>query len=79
MTTPTYTQTYANYDGTHSTVEVEYEPKDYIGALDHFHIAQCARQRMTLNCGNMLRWRGERRSFYTAIQMMEADKVGFMD
>jgi hypothetical protein len=79
MANPTYTQTYANYDGTHSTFEVEYEPKDYVGALDHFHIAQCARQRMTSYCHDILRWRGERRSFYTALQMMEVDEVGFMD
>jgi hypothetical protein len=34
---------------------------------------------MTANCHDITRWRGERRSFYTALQMMEADEVGFMD
>ncbi len=79
MANPTYTQTYANYDGTHSTVEVEYEPKNYVGALDYFHIAECARQRMSANRHDITRWRGERLSFYTALQMMEVDEVGFMD
>ena len=79
MANPTYTETHTFCDGTVSTYEVEYEPKDYVGALDHFHLAECARKRMTANCGNIIRWRGERRSFYTALQMMEVDEVGFLD
>jgi len=74
MTTPTYT-----FEGIYSNLEVEYEPKDYLSALDHFHLAECARKRMTENCGDMVRWRGERRSFYTALQMMEVDEITFMD
>jgi hypothetical protein len=74
MTNPKYTEI-----GSYCSVAVEYEPKDYLGALDHFHLAECARKRMTANCGDMVRWRGERRSFYTALQMMEVDEVGFMD
>ena len=74
MTNPKYTEI-----GSYCSVAVEYEPKDYLGALDHFHLAECARKRMTENCGDILRWRGERRSFYTALQMMEVDEVDFMD
>jgi len=76
---PTFTESFLNYDGTFSTVEVEYEPKDYISRLDQFNLAQCARQRMTENANDINRWRGERRSFYTAIDMMEVDEITFMD
>jgi hypothetical protein len=52
---------------------VDYEPKNYIGSLDWFNIAQCARKRMTEHCHDMNRWRGERRSFYSALQAMCID------
>jgi hypothetical protein len=74
MTNPKFTEI-----GSYCNIAVEYEPKDYLGALDHFHLAECARKRMTENCSDLIRWRGERRSFYTALQMMEVDEVGFMD
>jgi len=58
---------------------ISYEPKDYIGTLDWFNIAQCARQRMSETSVNLHVWRGNRRSFYTALQMMDVHNVGFMD
>jgi len=61
------------------TFEFEYNPKGYVSRLDHFHLAECARQRMIENVFDIERWRGERRSFYTAIRMMKADDVVFMD
>jgi hypothetical protein len=57
----------------------DYEPMAYLGALDWFNIAKCARERMTERCGNIHEWRGERRSFYTAIQKMGADSMCLMD
>ena len=63
-------------DGIH---EVEYEPKGYLNSLDRFNLAQCARKRMTENCSDLHRWRAERRSFYSAVQMMHADSVGYQD
>ena len=74
MTNPTY-----SIVGTFSVAEIGYEPKDYIGTLDWFNIAKCARERMTENCGEMTRWRGERRSFYTSIMKMDADTKVLMD
>jgi hypothetical protein len=65
--------------GTYSTYEYDYEPKDYIGTLDWFIIERCARERMTENCGEMTRWRGERRSFYTSIMKMDADTKVLLD
>jgi hypothetical protein len=59
--------------------EYDYEPKNYMGALDWFNIARCARERMTENCHNINRWRGERRSFYSSIQAMDADTKYLMD
>jgi hypothetical protein len=56
-----------------------YEPKAYIGTLDWFNIAQCARERMTDRAHDLIAWRGERRSFYTALQRMDVHNVGFMD
>ena len=53
--------------------EHDYEPNAYVSTLQWFNIAKCARERMTARCGNIHEWRGERRSFYTAIQMMDAD------
>jgi hypothetical protein len=61
------------------THEYDYEPKNYIGTLDWFNLARCARERMTENCHNMNRWRGERRSFYTSIQAMDADTKYLLD
>jgi hypothetical protein len=72
MTTPTYTCIY-------SYLEVEYEPKGYLSALDHFHLAECARKRMSENVCDIKRWRGERRSFYSAVSMMHADEVRHQD
>jgi hypothetical protein len=59
--------------------EIEYEPKGYLTTLDRFNLAQCARARMTENVCDIHRWRGERRSFYSAVQMMHADSVGYND
>ena len=59
--------------GTYGTTEVDYEPSYSVGTLAWFNIAKCARERMTERSGNIHEWRGERRSFYTAIQMMDAD------
>ena len=58
---------------------IEYEPTQYLGSLHWFHIAECARKRMHDNCGDINRWRGERRSFYSALRMMNIDSVVFMD
>lgn len=65
--------------GTYGSTELDYEPKAYIGTLDWFNIARCARERMTENCGEITRWRGERRSFYSAIQAMDADTKYLLD
>jgi len=59
--------------------EYDYEPKDLISTLDWFNLARCARERMTENCHNINRWRGERRSFYTSIQAMDADTKYLLD
>lgn len=57
----------------------DYEPKAYLGALDWFNIARCARERMTERCMNVHDWRGERRSFYVALQKVDADSKAFLD
>lgn len=57
----------------------DYTPKDYVGALDWFNVAECARRRMTDYCGDINRWRGERRAFYSSLQRMDVDNVGYMD
>ena len=54
---------------------VEYEPKDYMGNLDWFHLAECARERMSQYCQDVPRWRGERRAFYSSLAKMR--KVNF--
>ncbi len=59
--------------------EYDYEPNAFISTLQWFNIARCARERMTERCGNIHEWRGERRSFYTAIQMMDADSKCLLD
>jgi hypothetical protein len=74
MTTPTYT-----YVGTTCNGVVEYEPKNYMGTLDRFNIARCARERMTEYVVDTLRWKGERRSFYSSLQMMHTEEVKFND
>ena len=53
----------------------EYEAKNYLGNLDKFNLALCARKRMHEHAGDMLRWRGERRSFYTHLQTMHVDEA----
>ena len=59
--------------------EWTYEPRYYVGTLDWFNLAQCARARMTDYAFDVHRWRGERRSFYSALQRMHVDEVGYMD
>ena len=59
--------------------EIGYEPKYYMGTLDWFNIAQCARKRMSETSPDLHSWRGNRRAFYTALQMMDVHNVGFMD
>jgi hypothetical protein len=59
--------------------EYDYSPNDYVSTLQWFNIAKCARERMTENCGNINRWRGERRSFYTSIVKMDADTKYLLD
>ena len=67
------------YIGTHDSFEMEYEPKNYIGSLDWFNIARCARLRMTEYCYDMNRWRGERRSFDSSLQAMNVDTKELLD
>ena len=59
--------------------EYDYEPKARVTTLDWFNIAKCARERMADNCHNINRWRGERRSFYASIVMMDADTKCLLD
>ena len=73
------TSTLYTYIGDYDTFEMEYEPKAYIGTLDWFNIARCARERMTEHCHNMDRWRGERRSFYSSLQAMDIDTKQLLD
>lgn len=61
------------------TFEMEYEPKNYLSVLDRFNLAKCARARMTENSFNTIRWKGERRSFYSALQAMNVDAVNYND
>ena len=76
MTNHTQCTYIGNYD---IPFEMEYEPKGYLGTLDWFNIAKCARARMTEHCHNIPRWRGERRSFYSSIQAMDADTKWLLD
>ena len=71
--------THYTYIGDYHSLEIEYEPKDYLGIFDWFNIATCARARMTEHCHNMTRWRGERRSFYSSIQAMDIDTKHLRD
>jgi hypothetical protein len=59
--------------------EIDFEPKNYMGTLDWFNIAQCARKRMSETSPYLHTWRGNRRSFYTALQMMDVHNVYYMD
>jgi hypothetical protein len=61
------------YIGEYDSFEIEYEPMYYLSSLGWFNIAKCARARMTEHCHNLTRWQGERRSFYSSIQAMDAD------
>ena len=63
----------------HGGYQYEYEPSYYVSTLDWFNIARCARDRMTENAGDIHRWRGERRSFYTSIQAMNANSKHLLD
>jgi len=59
--------------------EIGYEPKYAIGTLDWFNIATCARERMSETSHDLITWRGNRRSFYTALQKMDAHNICYMD
>ena len=67
------------YIGDYDSFVMEYEPTYYLSTLAWFNIAKCARARMTEHCHNMTRWRGERHSFYSAIQAMDADTKWLLD
>ena len=71
---PAATPTYIDVDG----CAYEYEPNWGVTTLGWFNIAQCARKRMT-DTDNIHQWRGNRRSFYNALRMMQVDEVQFMD
>jgi hypothetical protein len=49
---------------------IDYTPNNHIGNLEWFNIASCARERMKENIGNSTRWQNERKSFYTALNLM---------
>lgn len=59
--------------------ETEYEPKNYLSVLDRFNMAKCARQRMSEYVVDLIRWKGERRSFYSTLQAMKVDEVCYND
>jgi hypothetical protein len=59
--------------------ELEYEPSYKVTTLGWFHLAECARERMSDHCGNIHRWRGERRSFYSSVQNMNVDTKELLD
>ena len=65
---------YTSYD-----YDIGYEPMSYVTSLAWFNIAKCARERMTEYCHDVKRWRGERRSFYTSLQMIDADSKWLLD
>lgn len=56
-----------------------YEPKDHVSVLDWFNIARCARERMSASVCDIHRWRGERRSFYAALRMMDVEDKTLLD
>ena len=59
--------------------DIEYEPMYYVGTLMWFNIAKCARERMTEYCHDVVRWRGERRSFYSSLSKMNVDTKELLD
>jgi hypothetical protein len=59
--------------------EIEYEPNWRISTLTWFELAKSARARMTEYAHDIHRWRGERRSFYSALQAMEVDTKDLLD
>lgn len=69
------TPTYTDVDG----CAYEYEPSWNVTTLGWYNISKCARARMTDTADNIHQWRGNRRSFYTALRMMQVDEVQFMD
>lgn len=60
-------------------IVVFYEPSYSVGRLDWFNIARCARERMSAKAGYTERWQGERRTFYSALLMMQVDDVALRD
>ena len=84
----TFHQTYhMRYEGlpeyeagsTPGEFQLSYEPSHSVTALHWFNVAQQARRRMTENAGNLERWRGERRTFYSALRRMNVDEIQFAD
>jgi hypothetical protein len=60
-------------------MQFAYEPTNSVTRLNWFNIANQARKRMTEHAHNTDRWRGERRTFYSALRKMGVDEVQFMD
>ena len=59
--------------------EIPYEPRYRVSTLDWFELAGSARKRMTEYATDIHRWRGERRSFYSALQAMDVDTKELLD
>jgi hypothetical protein len=59
--------------------EMSYVPSYCLTTLDWFNIARCARERMTEYSTDIIRWRGERRSFYSSLQNMDIDTKIVLD
>ena len=72
---PAATPTYTDVDG----CAYEYVPNWSVTTLGWYNISKCARARMTDTADNIHQWRGNRRSFYNALRMMQVDEVQFMD
>jgi hypothetical protein len=68
------TPTYTKYNQ-----EIPYEPRGHVSTLDWFELAKAARARMTDYVHDIDRWRGERRSFYSALQAMQVDTSDLID
>lgn len=51
---------------------IEYEPLNFLGNLEWFNIAKCARERMTeaTQKGDFTMWRRHRKTFYVALSRM---------
>jgi len=60
-------------------MELSYEPSYSVTNLDWFNLARCARERMKEYSGDIHRWRGERRTFYTCLQNMKVDTKDLLD